>query len=334
MDWQGEDMNKRIVKLIAASSVMLSTLAGCGSAATAAQTAAAGTASAAVTEKDGPKVEFITYEYGDYIKLLIDDTTKLLQDKGWQTDIINADSDLQKEISAFDNAQVNGADYIVFNDARNSTGLEDAIDSAHKAGIKVINLQPSYLDYVDAVVGCDDSQLGQITGEYIKEQVASQNIDMHMAVMVGMYAMGDQPRAEAMYKALGITKDSPEVAVEGEGKWAPDTAMALAEDWLQTYPDINVWWFYNDGMLLGAVQALSAANTDFDKTLVVSVDGLDSVKMIKEGTCDASAGRDRSGEAAKIIEVLNTWDQGGTIENKMNTVPGILITKDNVDQFE
>lgn len=289
--------------------------------------------SEAATTGETIKVSFIVLEYGDYIKLLIDDTAELMQSLGWETDITSADLDLQKEIAAFESCIVNEVDYIVFNDARNREGLEEALSSVREAGIKVINLQPTYYDYCDAVVGCDEAQLGTITGEYIKEKSEELNLDLHMGVMVGMYAIGQQPRADAMYEALGLTKESPEVSIESEGMWAPDTGMALTEDWLQAYPEINTWWFYNDGMLLGAVQALVSAGVNFNEVIVVSIDGLDSLQLIKEGTCSATGARDRAGEATKIIEVLEVWQAGEELPELDVMVPGILITAENVDEY-
>lgn len=65
--------------------------------------------------------------------------------------------------------------------------------------------------------------------------------------------------------------------------WSPQKALTITETWLAKYPDIDGIWCANDGMALGAIQALKAKKLNgIVKTC--GVDGVsEAIKAIEDG---------------------------------------------------
>jgi inositol transport system substrate-binding protein len=69
--------------------------------------------------------------------------------------------------------------------------------------------------------------------------------------------------------------------------------MSLAEDWLQTYPQINVYACMNDDMAIGVIQALKGANKNMDNILVLGVDGTAAgLQYLKTGELNFTVAQD------------------------------------------
>ncbi len=65
-----------------------------------------------------------------------------------------------------------------------------------------------------------------------------------------------------------------EIVAEKTANWKSDEAMALAEDWIQAYPEINVIVAQNDEMAVGACQAYAAAGKKMgEEVIIIGADG-------------------------------------------------------------
>ncbi|TGR92531.1 sugar ABC transporter substrate-binding protein, partial [bacterium M00.F.Ca.ET.191.01.1.1] len=72
------------------------------------------------------------------------------------------------------------------------------------------------------------------------------------------------------------------------GDWDRGKAASIATDTLTAHPDLVAIFCANDGMALGAVEAVYAAGKGQQVTMI-GVDGnVDAVKSIKEGRLNAS----------------------------------------------
>jgi ABC-type sugar transport system substrate-binding protein len=60
-----------------------------------------------------------------------------------------------------------------------------------------------------------------------------------------------------------------EIIAEKTANWKSDEAMALAEDWIQAYPEINVIVAQNDEMAVGACQAYAAAGKKMGEDIII-----------------------------------------------------------------
>jgi ABC-type sugar transport system substrate-binding protein len=70
---------------------------------------------------------------------------------------------------------------------------------------------------------------------------------------------------------------------ERYGNWSTQEAMAICEDWLQRYPEMNYMAAASDDMALGAANALAAVNR-LDDFLITGIDGTSiGVELVETG---------------------------------------------------
>ncbi|MGD1816100.1 MAG: sugar ABC transporter substrate-binding protein [Pleomorphochaeta sp.] len=89
-------------------------------------------------------------------------------------------------------------------------------------------------------------------------------------------------RYEGLQKALA---ENPNVELIDTqvADWNPQKALNITETWLSKYPDIDGIWCANDGMALGALQALKAKGLN-KVVKVVGVDGVpEAIEAIESG---------------------------------------------------
>ena len=98
---------------------------------------------------------------------------------------------------------------------------------------------------------------------------------------------GAVKRTEGNEEVLSEYPDIKILAKEA-GDWQYDKGMSITENWITAYgDDLNAVLANNDGMAIGALQALEAAGRD--DIIVVGVDAIpDAVNLVAEGKLDAT----------------------------------------------
>jgi len=70
--------------------------------------------------------------------------------------------------------------------------------------------------------------------------------------------------------------------------WMQDEGFAIAQDMLQRYPDISVFFGRADALALGAAHAVKVANVGH-KVWIFGFDGdVAGLKAVRDGTLDAT----------------------------------------------
>lgn len=101
---------------------------------------------------------------------------------------------------------------------------------------------------------------------------------------------------------------------------------------LMTAPDINCIIAENDDMLLGALQALEAANRS--DVVIVGADGQKGVyALIQDGTQVLATGRNDPTECAqKTLETILSYANGDAVPSLVYLDP-VSVSSKNVDQY-
>jgi len=129
-------------------------------------------------------------------------------------------------------------------------------------------------------------------------------------------------------KYPGIT-----ILAKETGNWQRDQGMTLTENWLTAYgTKLNGILANNDEMALGAVEALKAAGRD--DVFVMGVDAIPDAKVaVGDGSLAATVLQDAVGQGAGASEVIYTVLGGGSADS-ITMIPFVLITKDNLADFQ
>ena len=206
-----------------------------------------------------------------------------------------------------------------------------------------INREIADFNYTDKTcyVGADARDSGTYQGQIIYDLANHGDVNGDGKVNYVMI-MGDPENTDAQYRTEYSIKYLTDNGVEVEcllqqtGNWAQAQGQEIAANALASLGDkIDVIFCNNDGMALGAYQAIVDAKREVGKDIyLVGVDALtECVEMVKAGTLTGTVLNDDVGQAntacATLVDLLN----GKAPAKKVNYVPYVMITSANVDDY-
>ena len=322
-------MKKRTLSLLLAAVMILGLMTACGK-------KDQGSNSGAKTYKVGVAI----YEFNDnfmtlyrneieaYFKTLETDTVK------YKVTTVDGKNDMATQTNQIDTFITQKMDVIICNLVQTSSA-EVIIDKVVAAGIPLvlINREPlgetdeSYPGILDnatvCYVGADARQSGTFQGEIVRDLPNKGDMNGDGVVKYVMIE-GDPENVDAQYrtefsiKALTDAGIKVECLVDQVGNWQTDKGQEIANSALVQYgKEIDVIFCNNDGMALGAAQAISTNGRKVgEDILLLGVDALDDcVDMIKEGTMTGTVLNDHIGQSHKAVDVAVELLKGNKIEN-------------------
>lgn len=212
---------------------------------------------------------------------------------------------------------------------QSDANLQAAFDEAASKNIPFINVNDAVMPLTKYYVGCVQRDNGVRVAKWFIENVKEGGKVAVIEGQPGVYAA--KQRTDGFTQTI---KDSGkfEVVASVPANWSREQAYNAATNILQRTPDLIGFYVNNDGMALGVVEAVKAANR-LGKTYVFGTDGIsDAYKSIKSGELSGTVDSFPilTGEVA--VEVAARIIGGQDIPRVVST-PQALITKDNVDKF-
>jgi len=206
-----------------------------------------------------------------------------------------------------------------------------------------INREIANFAYTDKTcyVGADARDSGTYQGQIIYNLENHGDINGNGTVDYVMI-MGDPENTDAQYRTEFSIKYLTDngVAVncllQQTGNWAQAQGQEIAANALAASgTGIDVIFCNNDGMALGAYQAIKAAGREVGKDIyLVGVDALaECVQMVKDGTLSGTVLNDDLGQATAACDTVLKLLAGEKPEKTVNYVPYVMITKENCDQY-
>lgn len=367
-------MKKIIVALLSAAMVL--SLAACGGAATTAATtkaaaaettaaaaettaaaaettaaAAAETTAAAVAETDGAgkTVGICIYKFDDnFMTVYREALQKMLEDKGYSVTVQDGNNDQAKQNEQINTYISQGVDALIINPVMTSAA-STIINTVKGADIPtvLINREPSKEDMglwdKLAYVGCDAAQSGTYQGELILETPNKGDINGDGKVSYLMI-QGDpenidaQLRTEFSVKALVDSGMDVEQLDMQRGDWDQIKGQEIAATALTQFGDnLEVIFANNDGMALGALQAVQAAGRTVGTDIyLVGVDALpDALDKVKEGTMTGTVLNDHISQAELAVATMEELLAGKTFtgDDQIIYANYVKVTPANVSDF-
>lgn len=171
----------------------------------------------------------------------------------------NAEADASKQISDMQDLIAKGVDGILIA-VVNPTALNDVIDEAMDAGIKVVafNALPD-TDNVTAKVNQSDYDFGRIGAEFLVEKL---NGEGKIIVLQGV--AGNTICEGRWEGAKDVFDQYPGIEIVGEayGNWDYADGKAATESLLSANPEIDGVWSQGGAMTQGAIDAFVAAGRE------------------------------------------------------------------------
>ena len=207
--------------------------------------------------------------------------------------------------------------------------LQPALEQAISEGIPVLNVNDAVIPGVANYVGNVQKDNGVRAANWFIENNPEGGKVAVIEGQPGVFAAGQRT---AGFTETIESGSSLEVVASVPANWSRELAFNAAATIIQQHPDLVGFYANNDGMALGVVEAVKAANLQ-DQIAVIGTDGIsDAYASIKAG--DLTGTIDSfpvlTGEVA--MEVVIRLLDGQDLPRVVST-PQALVTADNIDQY-
>lgn len=239
--------------------------------------------------------------------------------------IVDAGFDAAKQLNDIDDMIQQGVKAMLI-DPVDSNAIKTAIDACEEAGIPVIAYNSPVNFEIASTVASDNYMAGQLVGEALAEAIGGKG---EVAMLTYNVAEVCLDRANGFKDAIAEYADIT-IVEEQEIQPGTDTALPVAENILQAYPDLVGMFALNDPSALGCVAAVESAGM-LEQVQIVGVDGSDDGKAaIAGGKMLASAAQHPIDIGSQAVETAYKVIAGEKVEEDIK-VPVELVDATNVE---
>ena len=254
--------------------------------------------------------------------------------------LANAAGNIDQQLTDIENFTTNKVDIIVVS-ALDSNAVVDVCNKAKEAGIPVV-------DYIMGISGTVDVHFGYNFYDMAATQAKAlinyltENPDAKLKIGY-MWGSNSMELCQQLYKGFTETmaksdvKDRYEIVVEGTTDWAADKAITIAEDWMQSNPEINCFVTQSDTLTVGVCEALRASGKNFEDYITIGKDGsADALKSIAAGEMTYTIYSPLDGLAEYLVQTCeDLYDgkiSGPDYEARISDY--IIVDKENAADYQ
>ena len=242
---------------------------------------------------------------------------------------VDAQNDSSKQVNAvegFISQKVNG----ILISPMTVDSIVPAIEEAVKAGIPVATVdRKANTDKVLVHVGADNVEGGRAAARYVVKMLNGSGNIIELEGTPGASPAIDRKKG---FDEVIAQNPGMKILVSQTAQFDRAKGHDVMENLMQAYPDYDAVFGANDEMIIGAIEAMSAAGVDLSKKVTVGYDATpDALAYIKQGKLGATVDQFPGKQAAQALGYLVDY-----IKNKaMPPKPVIYIqpetiTKDNM----
>ncbi|MBN9071649.1 MAG: substrate-binding domain-containing protein [Rhizobiales bacterium] len=250
-------------------------------------------------------------------------------------------NDMVKQIGDVEDMIASGVNVLIVN-PRDAKGLIPAVNAATAAGAHVVAMDSMLDPSANFItnVSASNGDNGKLVGAWLAKETGGKPLKIALL-------SGSQGNVVGQARRLGVLDGlmdalltnyghaNVEIVGQGWGNWSTEGGLSAMEDLLTAHPDINVVLGENDSMVIGAREALKAANRLDGILLVAAADGQkEAYEMIKRGEYGATGLNDPAALAKMAVDIgvkaLKGEEQNLT---KFTFTDPAVVTKENVDQY-
>ena len=269
---------------------------------------------------DGTNPFFVTIQ--DKIK-------ELVEAKGDELIVTDPGNDVTKQISQVEDMLSQKLDGLFMNPV-DAQGIIPALDMAKEAGVPMVGFDTEVGDmsYLVSYTGSDNYNAGKVVGEDLVKKAPNG----------GKIIVLDSPTMQSVVDRTNGFMDAIkghgfEVVAQQDAKGNLQVAMGIAEDLLQSNPDVVAIFGGNDPTALGALAAANAAG--IKNCMIYGVDGSPDIKSeLASGNSliEGTGAQSPVSIAEKAVQIMYDYVEGKKVEERY-PVDTFLITSDNVAQY-
>lgn len=250
---------------------------------------------------------------------------------GWDVKVIDTQASADKANAAMNTFVVQKVDAI-FVLAFASSSIGSGLEAARAAHIPVATWGGELVPGI--VVTTSGQQVGDDSAKYLLSKVGDSADILALTFHPGKLCIDRGVAFENAVKGKSDIKVTySEVTVPGQVQ----SGNALAQAWLTTHPaggarKLGIWSCW-DEPTTGAVAALRQAGRN--DVVISSVNGSpQALQMVKDGDMTATTWQPAYEEGKQVFQaILGSAAAGDSWTPKVVTIPGTVVSSENVDQF-
>lgn len=191
--------------------------------------------------------------------------------------LVSTSSDAQDQVNRIENLMVRGIDALVVM-AQEPGPLLSVCEQAKKKGIYLVVVSnPLSKDIQDVFVNGDNSGFGAAAADAMGRVLNGKG---DIVVMEGYSSPINTERMDSFRRTLAAKYPGIRILDSRLAYYSPEKALALMENYLQKYPEIDGVWAGDDDALLGALKAC-AERSPGQLKIKAMVGGGGSHKVVK-----------------------------------------------------
>lgn len=252
---------------------------------------------------------------------------------GFELIVTSGEGDVTRQVAAFEDLVNQGVDAISINPL-DANAFGPAMESAAAAGIPVVCLF-SYMDGCATVLGFEERVNGSLVAQYAVQLLTQKYGEPRGEVAILLGALGQDintNRAGGFTDVIEMYPNITVVAAESTGNWEADRAVALTENWLTAFPNLDLIYGLSDSLTVPAANVLARAGRD--DILLVSYDG---TEIGLAGVADGSL----NSTVALLPQYNGFWNvyaaylvASGITFQSTYYMPGAMVTTENLAGFQ
>lgn len=252
---------------------------------------------------------------------------------GFELIVTSGEGDVTRQVQAFENLVNQGVDAISINPL-DAQAFGPAMEQAAAAGIPVVCLF-SFIEGCATVLGFEEVANARMVGQYAVQLLTEKYGEPRGNVAILLGALGQDintNRAGGFQEVLAQFSGITVVAAESTGNWEADRAVALTENWLTAYPDLDLIYGLSDSLTVPASNVLRRAGRE--DIMLVSYDG---TEIGLAGVADGSL----QSTVALLPQYNGFWNvfaaflvASGVTMPETYLMPGAMVTTDNLAGFQ
>ena len=212
------------------------------------------------------------------------------------------------QVSAIENFIAQEVDGILISPITTDSQVP-AIEAAVEAGIPVATVdRKANTNKVLIHVGADNIEGGRSAARFIIDQLGGTGKVIELEGTPGSSAAIDR---KSGFDEIIATSDI-ELVVSQNAEFSRSEGQIVMENLMQAYPEFDAVFGANDEMIIGAIEAMSAAGIDPGSKVTVGFDATpDAFTYIEEGKLDATVDQFPGKQAGQALQALYDYITAG-----------------------
>ncbi|MFV0412860.1 MAG: substrate-binding domain-containing protein [Oscillospiraceae bacterium] len=327
---------KKLLSLVMSICLLGGLLAACSTdqtAASAQSTASAASAAAEWTKDTPMKIGFSQNKLSVAFRVAgVEQLKQYVQDEGlnWEIIVTDGNNDAAKQTADIEDLISQGVDAIIMCPVTADT-MGTAAKAVMDAGIPLVlvNRKVTNEEYTVAITG-SNYMIGQVVADDMAKKLGEKG---SVALIEGTLGASDATERTRGFLETIANYPDIEVVAQASGDFVKDKGMAVMEDILIKYPNLDGVFCENDDMAQGAYQAIEAVGRAGEILIYGNDCYRSTLDLIKAGKVEGTTVYPTSVQAAADV-LVEIFSNGGVYTGEKEIIQDVpLCTIDNIDDY-